>query len=77
MDELLTTGDVAGWLGVAPATVRRLVRLGQLGPIATTVGGIHLFRGADVLALARQRAEDPKVIYPPILDESEPDGGSP
>jgi predicted site-specific integrase-resolvase len=69
VDDLLTTGDVCNWLGIAPPTARRLVRLGQLRVAAKTVGGIHLFRGADVLTLARQRAEDPRVIYPPILDD--------
>jgi excisionase family DNA binding protein len=53
----LSTADASRVLGVTPATVRLMARRGDLPVSAMTEGGIHLFRRADVDALARRRAE--------------------
>jgi excisionase family DNA binding protein len=52
----LSTADASRVLGVTPATVRLMVRRGALPVAAMTEGGMHLFRRADVDALARRRA---------------------
>ena len=53
----LSSADASRVLEVTPATVRLMVRRGDLLPAAMTEGGIHLFNRADVDALARQRAQ--------------------
>jgi excisionase family DNA binding protein len=55
MEMLLTVADAARILGVVPARVRQLANEGQLPPVATTVGGIRLFRQEDVELLAAAR----------------------
>jgi len=52
----LSTADASRVLGVTPATVRLMVRRGDLPVSAMTEGGIHLFRRKDVKTLARRRA---------------------
>ena len=53
----LSTADASRVLGVTPATVRLMVRRGDLPVAAMTEGGIHLFRRTAVEALARRRAK--------------------
>ena len=53
--QLLTVGDVARELDVAPETIRLWERLGKL-PAQRTTSGIRLFRREDVDRLARERA---------------------
>lgn len=60
MDRYLTTAEAGRILGLTAASVRRLERLGTLPAMATTEGGIRLFRRADVTALARERAREKK-----------------
>ncbi len=51
-----STGDAAKRLDVTPAWVLRgLVAAGILAPVARTVGGIFLFRMADVERVRDQR----------------------
>lgn len=57
MDRLLTAADAARILVVTPATVRLMVRRGDLAVAASTPGGIRLFNEDDVRALAAKRAE--------------------
>ena len=52
----LSTADASRVLGVTPATVRLMVRRGDLPVAAMTEGGIHLFRRTAVEALARRRS---------------------
>ncbi len=49
------SGDVARTLGISRERVRHLVLLGQLRVLAVTVGGVHLFAGADVERLRKER----------------------
>lgn len=53
-DELLGVADAGRVLGVGPQRVRNLERDGRL-PALRTVGGVRLFRRADVERLARER----------------------
>ncbi len=53
----LSAADAARVLGVTPAAIRAMARRGALPVSAMTEGGIHLFRRADVEALARRRAK--------------------
>jgi excisionase family DNA binding protein len=55
--QFLSSADASRVLGVTPATIRRMVRRGDLRAAAMTEGGIHLFRRKDVEALARRRVE--------------------
>ncbi len=57
MDRLMTAGDAAKTLGLAPTSVRLFMQTGKLRVAATTVGGIKLVTEHDVMRLARQRAE--------------------
>lgn len=52
---MLMTADAAKRLGVTPAAVRVLARGGKL-PHVVTVGGVRLFKLADVERLAVERA---------------------
>ena len=52
----LSSADASRVLGVTPATIRLMVRRGDLPVAAMTEGGIHLFSRDDVDALARRRA---------------------
>jgi excisionase family DNA binding protein len=54
---LLTPGDAARVLGVAPATVRLMARTGRLRVAETTKRGIRLFTHEDVHALAELRKQ--------------------
>ncbi len=53
----LSSADASRVLGVTPATIRLMVRRGDLPVAAMTEGGIHLFRRATVEGLARRRAK--------------------
>lgn len=53
----LSTADASRVIGVTPAAVRLMVRRGDLPVAAMTEGGMHLFRGADVVALVRRRED--------------------
>ena len=54
---LLTPGDAARILGVAPATVRLMAQTGRLRIAETTKSGIRLFTHEDVQALAETRRQ--------------------
>ena len=51
----LTTADASRVLEVTPATVRLMVRRGDLRARAWTESGVHLFHREDVERLARKR----------------------
>lgn len=55
-DDLMTATDAGRILGVSVDMVRVLARNGGL-PFMSTIGGVRLFRRADVDALARVRAQ--------------------
>jgi excisionase family DNA binding protein len=55
-DDLMTATDAGRILGVSVDMVRVLARNGGL-PFMSTIGGVRLFRRADVDALARARAQ--------------------
>lgn len=55
-DDLMTAADAGRILGVSVDMVRLLARSGGL-PFMSTIGGVRLFRRADVDALARERAQ--------------------
>lgn len=57
MIRYLSTADASRVLVVTPATVRLMVKRGDLPVAAKTEGGIQLFRRAEVEKLAKQRAE--------------------
>ena len=52
--KLLTVGDVARALGVAPETIRLWERLGKL-PAQRTASGMRLFRWEDVERMRTER----------------------
>jgi DNA-binding transcriptional MerR regulator len=54
---LLSAADAARVLDLTPAAIRAMARRGALPVAAMTEGGMHLFRRADVEALARNRAK--------------------
>jgi excisionase family DNA binding protein len=54
MDEYLTVAEAARLLGVVPATVRQMERVGRL-PALRTAGGVRFFRKGDVARLAEVR----------------------
>lgn len=64
MDAFLTPADASRLLRVTPATVRLMVRRGELPVAAKTEGGIHLFRRQDVEQVAQRRAKPPKLTGP-------------
>ena len=53
-DDLMTASDAGRILGVSVDMVRVLAKNGEL-PFQSTVGGVRLFRRADVEALGRRR----------------------
>jgi excisionase family DNA binding protein len=53
-DDLMTASDAGRILGVSVDMVRLLAKNGEL-PFMSTIGGVRLFRRADVDALARRR----------------------
>ena len=55
-DDLMTAMDAGRILGISVDMVRVLARGGGL-PFQSTIGGMRLFRRADVDALARSRKE--------------------
>jgi len=56
MDLFLSSADASRVLGVTPATIRLMVRRGDLPVAAMTEGGIHLFRRATIDKIATRRA---------------------
>jgi excisionase family DNA binding protein len=57
-DELMTVSDAGRILGLSPDMVRRLADEGRLR-LMRTVGGVRLFRRADVERLAEERRASP------------------
>jgi excisionase family DNA binding protein len=57
LHRFLSTADASRVLGVTPATVRLMVKRGELPVSAMTEGGVHLFRRGPVERLARRRAK--------------------
>jgi excisionase family DNA binding protein len=53
-DDVMTASDAARILGVSVDMVRLLAKSGELS-CTSTIGGMRLFRRADVTALARRR----------------------
>jgi excisionase family DNA binding protein len=53
-DDLMTASDAGRILGVSVDMVRLLAKSGTLS-YTSTIGGMRLFRRADVMALARVR----------------------
>ncbi|MBW8885978.1 MAG: helix-turn-helix domain-containing protein [Planctomycetia bacterium] len=53
-DDLMTASDAARILGVSVDMVRLLAKSGELS-CKSTIGGMRLFRRADVVELGRQR----------------------
>lgn len=53
----LSTGDAARTLGVTSATVRLMVKRGDLPCAAMTESGVYLFARPDVERLAAERAQ--------------------
>jgi excisionase family DNA binding protein len=58
-EALLTTGQVAKRLGVAPATVSAWVRQGVLTPFFRSPGGRNRFRWSEVEAQLRNYGRGP------------------
>jgi excisionase family DNA binding protein len=56
MKAYLSTADAARLLGVTPATVRAMEQQGRLRALGRTLGGIRLFRQAEVQRVATLRA---------------------
>jgi DNA-binding transcriptional MerR regulator len=54
-DDLMTASDAGRILGVSVDMVRVLAKRGQL-PFTSTISGVRLFRRADVVGLAEERA---------------------
>lgn len=57
IEQFLSAADAARILDVTPAAIRAMAGRGALPVSAKTEGGMHLFRRADVEALASRRAE--------------------
>ena len=57
LHDLMTTAEAAELVGRNRSTVTRWVQAGRLVPAITTAGGFHLFRRADVEALADSERE--------------------
>lgn len=57
MIRYLSTADASRVLVVTPATVRLMVKRGELPIAGITEGGIQLFRRTEVERLAKQRAQ--------------------
>ena len=55
IQQFLSAADAARVLNVTPAAVRAMAGRGALPVSAKTEGGVHLFRRADVEALADRR----------------------
>jgi DNA-binding transcriptional MerR regulator len=55
MQTYLSSADASRVLNVTTATVRLMVRRGDLTPAAKTEGGIHLFHRHEVERLAAER----------------------
>lgn len=55
MTRYLSSADASRLLGVTPATVRLMVKRGELRVAAATEGGIQLFTRSDVEKLAKRR----------------------
>ncbi len=58
-DELMTTGDIAKFLGLTSQYIQIMARRGQLPITATTAGGIRLFLRSDIERLAEERRKNP------------------
>lgn len=59
-DDLMTASDAGRILGVSADMVRLLARSGKLA-FLKTIGGVRLFRRADVEALVSRRARRPRL----------------
>lgn len=57
LSHFLSTADAARILGVTPATVRLMVKRGDLPTAGATESGIRLFHKEDVEKLAMRREE--------------------
>jgi helix-turn-helix protein len=53
-EPLLSSGEVARRIGVAPATISAWVRQGRLEPTVTTMGGRYRWRWSDVKRQMRE-----------------------
>ena len=58
-DELMTTGDIAKYLGLTSQYIQTMARREQLPIAETTAGGIRLFRRSDIERLAEERRRNP------------------
>jgi hypothetical protein len=56
-EPLLSSGEVARRIGVAPATISAWVRQGRLVPTVTTMGGRYRWRWSDVERQMREQRE--------------------
>jgi predicted site-specific integrase-resolvase len=54
-EPLLSSGEVARRIGVAPATISAWVRQGRLVPTVTTMGGRYRWRWSDVERQMREQ----------------------
>jgi hypothetical protein len=54
-EPLLSSGDIAKRIGVAPATISAWVRQGRLIPTVTTMGGRYRWRWSDVERQMREQ----------------------
>jgi excisionase family DNA binding protein len=56
-EKLLSSGEIAKRLGVAPATISAWVRQGRLVPTVTTMGGRYRWAWSDVQRQMREQRE--------------------
>jgi hypothetical protein len=54
-EPLLSSGEIARRIGVAPATISAWVRQGRLVPTVTTMGGRYRWRWSDVQRQMREQ----------------------
>jgi excisionase family DNA binding protein len=60
MNSYMSAADASRVLDVTTATIRLMVRRGDLPVAATTEGGIRLFNRTDVEGLAARRQSQPR-----------------
>jgi predicted site-specific integrase-resolvase len=56
-EPLLSSGEVARRIGVAPATISAWVRQGRLAPTVVTMGGRYRWRWSDVERQMREQRQ--------------------
>lgn len=56
-EPLLSSGEIARRIGVAPATISAWVRQGRLVPTVTTMGGRYRWHWSDVQRQMREQRE--------------------